>query len=79
MGVCRASFSQISPLVGSHTDHKEQPAYAYIDPGLGSLLVQSLVAGFLAIGVAWAGFKMKIMSFFELRKAGPRQKNSLGD
>jgi hypothetical protein len=51
-----------------------QPAYAYIDPGLGSLLVQSLVAGFLAIGVAWAGFKMKIMSFFERRKAGSQPK-----
>ena len=49
-----------------------QPAYAYIDPGLGSLLVQSVVAGFLAIGVAWAGFKMKIMDFFERRKAGPK-------
>ena len=51
-----------------------QPAYAYIDPGLGSLLVQSVVAGFLAIGVAWAGFKMKIMSFFERNKAGPKSK-----
>ena len=45
-----------------------QPAYAYIDPGLGSLLVQSVVAGFLAVGVAWAGFKMKVMSFFDRRK-----------
>ena len=42
-----------------------QPAYAYIDPGLGSLLFQSAVAGFLALGAAWIGFKMKIMSFFE--------------
>ena len=42
-----------------------QPAYAYIDPGLGSLLFQSAVAGFLAVGAAWIGFKMKIMSFFE--------------
>ena len=51
-----------------------QPAYAYIDPGLGSLLVQSVVAGFLAVGVAWAGFKMKVMSFFERRKNGSEPK-----
>jgi hypothetical protein len=51
-----------------------QPAYAYIDPGLGSLLVQSVVAGFLAVGVAWAGFKMKIMSFFDRRKNGTEPK-----
>ena len=42
-----------------------EPAYAYIDPGLGSLLVQSLVAGFLAVGAAWIGFKMKVMSLFD--------------
>jgi hypothetical protein len=42
-----------------------EPAHAYIDPGLGSLLVQSVVAGFLAVGAAWIGFKMKIKSFFE--------------
>ena len=51
-----------------------QPAYAYIDPGLGSLLVQSVVAGFLAVGVAWAGFKMKVMSFFDRRKNGSKPK-----
>jgi hypothetical protein len=42
-----------------------QPAYAYIDPGLGSLLFQSVVAGLLAVGAAWAGFKMKIISLFD--------------
>ena len=51
-----------------------QPAYAYIDPGLGSLLVQSLVAGLLAVGVAWAGFKMKVMGFFNRRKNGTERK-----
>ena len=51
-----------------------QPAYAYIDPGLGSLLVQSVVAGFLAAGVAWAGFKMKVMSFFDRRKDDSKPK-----
>ena len=51
-----------------------QPAYAYIDPGLGSLLVQSVVAGFLAVGVAWAGFKLKVMSFFDRRKNGSEPK-----
>ena len=51
-----------------------QPAYAYIDPGLGSLLVQSVVAGFLAVGVAWAGFKLKVMSFFVRKKNGSEPK-----
>lgn len=42
-----------------------EPAYAYIDPGLGSLLFQSAMAGFLVVGAAWVGFKMKIMRFLD--------------
>lgn len=49
-----------------------QPAYAYIDPGLGSLLFQSVVAGFLAVAAAWAGFKLKIMSLFSRHKDEPK-------
>jgi hypothetical protein len=45
-----------------------QPAYAYIDPGLGSLLFQSVMAGIIAVGATWAGFKLKIMSFFDRGK-----------
>jgi hypothetical protein len=50
-----------------------QPAYAYIDPGLGSLLFQSVVAAFLAVGAAWAGFKMKIISLFD--RSGDKNKD----
>jgi hypothetical protein len=45
-----------------------EPAYAYIDPGLGSLLFQGVVAGFLAVSAAWVGFKMKVANFFGGRK-----------
>jgi len=55
-------------LFGALVALMPEPAYAYIDPGLGSLLFQSAVAGFLAVGAAWVGFKMKIMSFFDGRK-----------
>jgi hypothetical protein len=56
-------------LLGALLAITPEPAYAYIDPGLGSLLFQSVMAGFLAVGAAWVGFKMKIMSFFDRRKA----------
>ena len=29
------------------------PAYAYLDPGTGSMLLQILAAGALAVGVGW--------------------------
>jgi hypothetical protein len=48
-----------------------QPAHAYIDPGIGSLLFQSVVAAFVAAGAAWAGFKLKIADFFGRRKQEP--------
>jgi hypothetical protein len=39
-------------------------AYAYIDPGTGSILLQSII-GALAVGAAFvAGFWQKIRSFF---------------
>ena len=45
-----------------------QPAHAYIDPGVGSLLFQSVVASVVAVGAAWAGFKLKVVDFFSRRK-----------
>ncbi len=41
-----------------------QPAFAYIDPGLGSLIFQGAIAAFVTIAAAWAGLKMKILAFF---------------
>lgn len=41
-----------------------QPAFAYIDPGLGSLIFQGAVAAFVTVAAAWAGLKMKVLAFF---------------
>jgi hypothetical protein len=41
-----------------------EPAFAYIDPGLGSLIFQGAIAAFVTIAAAWAGLKMKILAFF---------------
>ncbi len=38
------------------------PAYAYIDPGTGSFLVQGLIAGVIAVGVTGKLFWAKIKS-----------------
>ncbi|MCP4291950.1 MAG: hypothetical protein GY780_08960 [bacterium] len=38
------------------------PAYAYIDPGTGSFLVQGLIAGVIAVGVTGKIFWAKIKS-----------------
>ena len=41
-----------------------EPAYAYIDPGLGSMLLQGLAAGAITLAVFWRGLRRKIMAFF---------------
>lgn len=51
-----------------------EPAYAYIDPGIGSLLFQSVIAGFIAVGAAWAGFKMKFREIIARRSERDRSK-----
>ena len=38
-----------------------RPAYAYLDPGTGSIILQALAAGVLAMGVGWRW----IINFFK--------------
>ena len=40
------------------------PAYAYLDGGTASLLIQALVGGLAAAGVVLVSIRQKIMSFF---------------
>lgn len=41
-----------------------EPAYAYIDPGLGSMLLQGFAAGAISLIVFWRGLRRKIVAFF---------------
>jgi hypothetical protein len=49
------------------------PAYAYLDPGTGSMLVQGVVAGLAVAGAAVATFWTRIRQLFSSRRkpAGP--------
>ena len=40
-------------------------AYAYLDPGTGSIILQALVAGVISISVAFSSIRMKIWMFFQ--------------
>ena len=40
------------------------PAYAYLDPGTGSMIVQAVIGAFAAVGVTLGIFRKKIASFF---------------
>jgi hypothetical protein len=44
----------------------EQPVYAYVDPGSGSMIWQVLVAGFVGLLFYWRRF----WSFFSIRRRG---------
>lgn len=47
-------------------------AYAYLDPGLGSMLLQGLIAGVAAASVVASGYWSRIKGFFaRRRKPGP--------
>ena len=43
-------------------------AYAYIDPGTGSIIFQALIAGVIAAGGAISLYWSKIKSFFSRKK-----------
>ena len=40
------------------------PAYAYIDPGLGSIVFQGILAGLITILAFWRNVNLKIRKFF---------------
>jgi hypothetical protein len=44
-------------------------AYAYFDPGVGSIILQALAAGFLAVAVFWRRIINAIKKFFSKRDA----------
>jgi hypothetical protein len=44
------------------------PAYAYLDPGSGSMILQVLLGGLAAIGVAVKIFGHRILEFFRIRR-----------
>jgi hypothetical protein len=52
-------------------------AYAYLDPGTGSIILQGLIAGILSVSVAISSFRQKIINFIKLlkRKVGKDKKN----
>lgn len=47
---------------------KVAPAFAYLDPGTGSMLLQALMAGFVAIGVTAGIYWRRIKNFFTRNK-----------
>lgn len=46
-----------------------QRAFAYLDPGTGSMIVQLIIAGIAGVGCTFAVWKDKVISFF---KKGPK-------
>lgn len=54
------------------------PAYAYLDPGTGSILVQGLLAALAAASATVAAFWSQIRGFFS-RRRGPGAPADRGD
>jgi hypothetical protein len=56
------------------------PAYAYLDPGTGSMLVQALVAGLAVASAAVAAFWTRIRQLFSRRgkPADPEHRDASG-
>ena len=51
-------------------------AYAYIDPGTGSIMLQALIGGIAAAGAAISFYWSKIKSFFSKEKKNDKRPNN---
>ena len=56
-----------------------QPANAYLDPGTGSVIVQSIIASAVAAGFVIKGFWAQITGFFTGKKANPKKDEDIDD
>ena len=45
-----------------------QKAYAYLDPGTGSMIIQVIIATFASVGCTLAIYRDKIINFFKKGK-----------
>ncbi len=53
-----------------------QPAYAYLDPGSGSLLLQIILGGLAGVAIAGKLFWTRILDFLGIKKAGTAETES---
>lgn len=58
---CRRALPAVAAMVAAVTS---DPAYAYLDPGTGSILVQGLLAAIAGAAVAIKMYGRRIKSFF---------------
>lgn len=61
---------QVATLVAAGLIAVESPLHAYLDPGSGSMLVQVLLGGFAALGVAIKLYWQRGTARLRHRKAG---------
>lgn len=56
-----------------------QPAYAYLDPGAGSAILQGIIAAVVAIGIVLKLYWHKFLKLFGLRKDKDLDKKEIND
>ena len=61
-GRSRFVFILLAPVIGHFVFMS--PAYAYIDPGVGSIVFQGLLAGLITMLAFWRNLRLKIRNFF---------------
>jgi hypothetical protein len=65
------SDTPLGPLDGTELSILRDAVFAYLDPGTGSMLVQLLVGGVAAAGVAIKLYWHRILRLLRIRKAEP--------
>ena len=53
------------------------PAFAYIDPAVGSMLLQGIVGAIAIAGTAWYTFRQKVSEYYATAKSAFSSKNSM--
>ncbi|NIZ00154.1 hypothetical protein [Thalassospira lucentensis] len=60
----KPSFCKMALLSGAALLTLTSPAYAYLDPGTGSIILQAVVGAVAALSVGFAAARQQIKAFF---------------
>ena len=72
-------FKAVTGLAASVVLLVSSPAQAYLDPNVGSMLLQGLLAGFAAAGVVIKTYWHRILAFFQREKNSAETPNTAED
>ncbi|SFJ55474.1 hypothetical protein SAMN04515648_4580 [Phyllobacterium sp. CL33Tsu] len=72
-------YSTLAALSASYFVLLSSSAYAYLDPGTGSMILQGIIGGALTVSVVVSGYYYRLKGWFTGAKASKKKNQAKGE